>query len=247
MIIYKTSEELKTLQTAGKKLKAILPSVRSFVKPGVTTLEIDNYIEKLIIQAGGYPAFKRVAGYNWSSCLPVNEQLVHTPPSSRKINPLDLITIDLGFEYKGLCVDYAESFIVGKPNKNIKKFLNTGYTALEEGVKVLQQTKDFYQYAKTVYCKITANGYCVIKDLTGHGVGRKLHEDPYIFNFPDESLKQIKVKQGLVVAVEIIYAESTEKYVYESDGWSLKTADNSLGACFEHTLAFVNNNFKVLV
>ncbi|GIW62473.1 MAG: hypothetical protein KatS3mg090_0299 [Patescibacteria group bacterium] len=247
MIIYKTAEELKILEQSGKKLKSILPQIRSFIKPGITTLEIDRFIEKQIIKTQGFPAFKRVSGYNWSSCLPINEQLVHTPPSKRKLRQSDLLTVDLGLEYKGLCVDYAESFVIGSANKKVEKFLAIGKLALEKGIETLKKTNDFYLYAQTVFNEIRSNNYFVIKNLTGHGVGRKLHEDPYIFNFPDESLKHIKVKEGLVVAVEIIYAESTEKYVYEADGWSLKTDDNSLGACFEHTIAFTNNKFKVLV
>ncbi len=247
MIHYKTPAQLKIMQQAGEKLKKILPEIIDSIKVGVSTAEINALAEEKIKKVGGYPAFKRVKGYNWATCIAVNEQLVHTPPSSRVLQASDVVTLDIGLEYKGFCVDYAQTIALPPVDDKISKFLQKGRQTLEEGIKIIQQTKDLYQYAQFVQQSIESAGYSIVRELTGHGIGKTLHEDPFVFNFPDESLKYVKVKSGLSIAVEIIYAMGKGRMVYESDGWSVKTADDSISACFEHTVAIVGDKLKVLV
>lgn len=247
MIHYKTPAQLKIMQKAGEKLKKILPEIIDSIRIGVSTAEINSLAEEKIKKAGGYPAFKRVKGYRWATCIAVNEQLVHTPPSDRVLQSSDVVTLDIGLEYKGFCVDYAHTIALPPVSDKISKFLQKGRQTLEQGIKIIQETKNLYQYAEFVHKSIESAGYSIVRELTGHGIGKRLHEDPFVFNFPDKSLRYINVKSGLCIAVEIIYAMGKGRMVYEDDGWSVKTADNTISACFEHTVAIVGDRLKVLV
>lgn len=239
MIDLKTNEELILMQMGGVKLKGVIEKLRPLIKPGVTTEEIDNEATKLIIQSGAYPSFKTVKGYRWSTCLPINEQAVHTPPSRRKLKMGDLLTIDIGLLYKGFHTDYADTVIVGEGTDSKKKvFLQTGKKTLDKAISKVKIGCRIGEISKTISDEITGAGYFILKELTGHGIGRKLHEDPYVFGYLNEPIEQTPViRPGLAIAIEIIYSMGSERMVHErGDAWSIVTADNSLSACFEHTV-----------
>jgi methionyl aminopeptidase len=249
MIYYKTEEEIKIMSEGGKKLKQILERLIKFVKPGITTLAIENEAQRLIKEEKAEVSFDKVEGYQFATCLPVNEQIVHTPPSKRVLKKGDLLTIDIGLYYQGFHTDCAKTMVVGEEEKGeIKRFLDTGREALKKAIEKIKVGGYLGEVSKAIETIIKKNGYFVIKKLTGHGIGKDLHEDPFVFGFLDRPIeKTLKIKPGLVLAVEVIYSMGTEEMAFEKDNdWSIVTKDGSLSACFEKTVAVTKNGVLIL-
>ena len=237
MINYKTEEEIKIMNTGGKKLRKIINHLINQVKPGMTTAMIEDRAKKLIGKEGVYISFNKVKGYDFATCLPVNEQIVHTRPSNRILKEGDLLTIDIGIFYNGFHTDCAETIVVGQKNdKEIKKFLDTGKEALKLAIEKAKNGAYLGEVSLVIEKTVTKNGYFIIKKLTGHGIGRNLHEDPFVFGFLNQPVKKtLKIKPGLVIAIEVIYSMGTEEMVYEpGDSWSIITKDGSLSVSYTH-------------
>ncbi len=249
MIKYKSAEEIKIMQEGGLRLQKVVRELMPQIKVGMTTLQIDNEAEKLIRKMGGEPSFKRVPNYHWATCLPINDQIVHTPPSNRVIKNGDVLKVDIGMFYKGFHTDYADTFIIGKKDdKEVNKFLETGRITSDKAIKKAVRGNKIGEISQTIKREIEGNEFSIIKELTGHGVGRELHEEPFIPGFLDRPIdKTLKIKPGLVIAIEVIYAKGSGEMVYEKQGdWSIATADGSISACFEHTIAVTDTNTIIL-
>lgn len=249
MINLKSPEEIKIMQLGGQKLRRVVKNLRQKIVPGVTTQAIDQEAERLIKLEGGSPSFKKVPNYYWSTCLCINNEVVHTPPSKRQLRLGDYFTIDIGMYYQGFHTDYADSFIIGeKGEKKRDHFLDVGKKTLSKAIQQVKPGNRIGKISETIAKEIYGQGYFVLKDLTGHGVGRKLHEDPFIFGYLDRPIEKTPViKPGLVIAIEVIYSQGTEKIAYEKGNqWSIVTADGSLSACFEHTVAVLGKNSFIL-
>lgn len=249
MVNLKTDNEIEIMAEGGRRLKMVVKDLLPLIKPGISTKEIDNQAEKLIRAQGGKSSFKTVAGYNFSTCTPINEQIVHTKPSGRILKTGDVLTLDIGMLYKGWHTDHAITKVVGGPSKNpeINKFLKIGEETLYLAIKEAQIGQRLGSISEVIEKKITGNGYFIIKELTGHGIGKKLHEDPFVFGFVNQPInKSPLIKKGLVIAIEIIYAMGTETMVYEDDNWSIITEDRSISACFEHTIAVTDQGPLIL-
>jgi methionyl aminopeptidase len=250
MIHLKSKEEIATMRECGKRLTASIDELLPFIKAGVTTLEIDQEAERLIIKNGAQSSFSRVPGYKWTTCLPINEQAVHTPPSKRVVKDGDVLTVDIGAYYQGYHTDYATTFVVGgNASPKIEHFLKTGRETLEKAIAAAKEGAYLGEISKVMQEGIYGNGYFVLKDLTGHGIGHELHEDPYVPNYLSKPVqKTMKLPSGLVIAVEVIYSMGSENIVYEKEGeWSIRSKDKSICACFEHTIAILDKNTYVLV
>ena len=248
MIKLKTKAEIETIKEGGRRLREVVKEFFPQIKAGMTTKQIDNKAEELIINMGGEPSFKKVKGYQWSTCLSVNEQIVHTPPSNRVLREGDILTVDIGMFYKGLHTDYADTLAVGKVDEKVERFLQTGKKTLELAINKVIKGARLGEISLTIQKEIEAKGYSIVKQLTGHGVGRDLHEDPSIPGFLDRPKeKTLTIKPGLVIAIEVIYALGDGEMIHEAkEPWSIKTADNSLSACFEHTIAITDTNTLIL-
>jgi len=245
----KSPEEIRIMQEGGQRLRKVMQLLKPQIKMGITTREIDIEAERLIKNEGGESSFKKVPNYHWTTCLCINEQVVHTPPSERKIKEGDLLTIDIGMFYQGFHTDYSDSFIVGKNyDPKVKHFLEVGKNALNKAISQAKPGNYLGKISEAISQEVYGNGYFIMKDLTGHGVGRSLHEDPFIPGYLDKPVyKTVKIKPGLVIAIEVIYSQGTEKIAYEKgDDWSIVTADGSLSACFEHTVAITEKNGFIL-
>ncbi len=249
MIKLKKKEEIEIMREGGRRLREIVRLLSTKIKAGVTTNEIDYEAEKLIRKFNGESSFKKVPGYFWSTCLSVNEQIVHTPPSKRILQEGDLLTLDIGLEYRGYNTDYAYTYFVGKsidPEKS--RFLAIGKRALQMAIRQAKAGNRIGNISQAIEKEIYGNGFFVLKELTGHGIGRLLHEEPYVPGFLDRPLNQTPIiKPGLTIAIEVIYSEGAESFVYErGNEWSVVTADGSLAACFEHTVAVTEKETLVL-
>lgn len=249
MVDLKSDKEIAVMAEGGKRLRAVVNDLFPQVKPGITTKELDDKAEELIKKQGGEPSFKTVPGYLFSTCTPINEQIVHTKPSKKVIKEGDLLTLDIGMLYKGWHTDYAITKVVGREKKDekINNFLKIGKNTLYLAIKEAKVGNRLGSISKVIEREITGNGYFIIKELTGHGIGKKLHEDPFIFGFVNRPIdKSPSIKKGLVIAIEIIYAMGTETMIYEKDNWSIATKDKSMSACFEHTIAVTDQGPVIL-
>lgn len=253
MITIKTDKELKDMQEGGNILKSVVKKIIPTVKAGVMTKQIDDLAEKLIRQAGAEPSFMRVKNYKWTTCLPINEQVVHTPPTTRVIQAGDVLTLDIGVYYKGLHTDYATSWIIDgndsvPVNKANENFLRIGKDTLAKAIAVAKKAKYIGEISAVIQKEIYGANYHIMRDLTGHGIGKELHEDPYIPGYIDRSVeKTYKIRPGLAIAIEVIYSMGTEEIAYEKGSdWSIITADGSMSACFEHTIGFFTDKIEVL-
>ncbi|MFH1827269.1 MAG: type I methionyl aminopeptidase, partial [bacterium] len=219
---------------AGKRLREVIRELRKIIEPGITTKFIDQKAEEFIIKQGGEPSFNKVDDYSWSTCVPVNEQIVHTPPSDRVLLNGDLLTVDIGLYKQGFHIDFATSFIVGSnKDKNTLNFLKVGRDTLYQAIKVAIIGNHIGDISKVIQTNIEGNKFNVSETLVGHGIGHDLHEDPLVPGILTTKIERTpKIEKGLVIAIEVICMMGKRKIVTEKDDtWSIKTADNSLSAC----------------
>lgn len=245
----KTEQELNIMMESGKRLRRVVLELLPHIQPGISTREIDEKADYLIQSEGGESSFKKVRNYRWSTCLPINEQIVHTPPSKRIVHNGDVITLDIGFYYKGYHTDYATTWIVGeKKDKDIQKFLDVGKKTLEKAIGKVRSGGYIGQISQTIESEIEKANFFVIPELTGHGIGRKLHEDPLIPGILDRPLeKTYKMRSGLAIAIEVIYSMGTNRILFEKGSdWSITTSDGSLSSCFEHTVVIKGDKTLIL-
>ncbi len=249
MIDYKSEDEIESMRQGGAILRNVVDKLLPQVKEGMTTEEVDRIATELIKNQGGDISFNKVKGYRWSTCLCVNEQVVHTPPSKRTLKKGDVFTIDIGVYYKNLHTDFATTFVVGgETDPETNRFLKIGKETLEKAIGKAKVGARIGEISKVIQDQIYGAGYFILKELTGHGVGRELHEDPFVPGYLDRKIeKTLEIKPGLVIAIEVIYSKGTEEIAYESgDDWSIISSDRSLTACFEHTIAISKKGTIVL-
>ncbi|MEI7652708.1 MAG: type I methionyl aminopeptidase [bacterium] len=244
----KKPAEIDIMRECGKRLRAVTDQLIPSITSGQTALSIDAHATTLLREAGIEGSFKTVDGYRWNTCIAINEQAVHTIPSSRILKPGDVVTVDIGGLYQGYHTDWATTIIVdhvADPRK--EAFLAAGKKALEETIAILRVGAPLSIVGQTMERCIHGAGYQVLRDLTGHGIGKNLHEDPYIPNFVSHKKgKEYLIEPDFVAAIEIIYSESTTDIIQKNpDKWSLDTADGSLAACFEHTVHITPNGVDI--
>ena len=249
MITYKTDAEIETMRVGGEKLKRVMEQLVPQIRAGLTTNDINTLAEKYIKEQGADISFNKVKGYKWAVCVPINEQVVHTPPTKRILKNGDVLTVDIGAYYRGFHTDHAITLVVGgKSTPEIDVFLQVGKEALQLAIEQAQVGKRIGHISQAIEKKVVGAGYTIMKQLTGHGVGKELHEDPFIPGFASKPIeKTMKLRPGMVLALEVIYSMGSADIAYEEDQeWSIITADKSMSACFEHTVAITDKNTLVL-
>lgn len=249
MITYKTASEIEIMRVCGEKLKAVMNQLVPHIQPGITTKELNQFAENYIREQGADISFSKVEGYKWAVCVPINEQVVHTPPTKRVLKDGDVLTVDIGAYFKGFHTDHAITVVVGKKSTpEIDRFLQVGREALDLAIAQAKIGNRIGHISQAIEEKVVGAGYTIMKQLTGHGVGMELHEDPFIPGFLSKPVeKTMKLKAGLVLALEVIYSMGSGDISYEEgQDWSIITADKSMSACFEHTVAITDKNTLVL-
>lgn len=256
MVDIKTKEEIETMKTGGKILADVLWEVLDFIKPGVTEKETDALADRLISERGGEAAFKKVKGYSHATCISTNNVVVHGIPSDYKFKEGDVVGIDCGVFYKGFNTDMSETVRVSTNNKQrlttkkdeIDKFLETGKRALDEAIKMAVLGNRIGHVSKTIQEIVEGGGYSVVRSLIGHGVGRKLHEEPEVPGYLTKKIdKTPKLLEGMTIAVEVIYNMGGFEVSYlNNDGWTIGTTDHSLSGVFERTIAIRSGSPLIL-
>ncbi|OGI91486.1 type I methionyl aminopeptidase [Candidatus Nomurabacteria bacterium RIFCSPLOWO2_01_FULL_46_18] len=242
MMIIKTEEEIKILREGGKRLAQILNKVKDKVRPGVSTKELDIYAEKLIREGGDSPAFLnyRPEGakypYPASLCVSVNDEVVHgIPNTDRILKEGDIVGIDCGLKHKNLFTDMAITVSVGEIDAEAKKLLKITREALEKGVSAARAGNRVGDVSHAIESFVRPYKYGIVEVLSGHGVGRSIHEDPYVPNFGKPGTGP-KIVLGMVIAIEPMLNQGTKNVILQGDGYTFRTADNKKSAHFEHTV-----------
>ena len=253
MINIKNEEDIKIMTVSGHILAETLFEVLKHVKPGVSEIELDKLADKLIVEKGGEPGFKKVEGYHHATCISTNDVVVHGIPSNYRLKERDVIGIDCGVYYKGFHTDMSETIRVRSQefkiqNDEVDKFLQTGKKALEEGIKAAKLGDHVGDISKTIQDIVENGGYSIVRSLVGHGVGRNLHEEPEVPGYLSGNINKTPVlKEGMTIAVEVIYNMGKNEVVLaNNDGWTIKTKDGSFSGVFERTIAITGNGTIIL-
>jgi len=249
-ITIKTPEEIEILRESGRRLAESLHMTAKLVRPGITTAELDAYFEKTVRDRGDVPAFKnyKPAGartpYPASVCISVNEEVVHGIPGGRVLVEGDIVTLDGGVTHKGLITDSAITLPVGKISAEDKKLLEATEQAMYKGIEAARGTATVQMIGRAIE-KFVAGRYGIVEDLAGHGVGYKVHEDPYVPNF-DMGGKAIPLRPGMVIAIEPMLCHGTHEVKLLKDGYTFVTKDGKRSAHFEHTLVITKDGPEIL-
>lgn len=249
MIPIKTVKEIELMKEGGRRLAWALNQVLKAIKPGVSLKELDQLAESLIEKKGGKPSFKMVKGYNWATCININQGVVHGVPGNYRIQAGDLVSVDMGMFYKGLHTDMARSIRAGERESGRagNKFLSAGQKALKKAIEAVKPGNRVGHISLAIQEVIKRKGYEPIKALTGHGVGEKLHEEPQIPCFLRERVIDTpRLKSGMTLAIEVIYAQGKPEVILARDGWTVRTADGKLAGLFEDTVVVTSKGREIL-
>jgi methionyl aminopeptidase len=245
MIALKTPADIAIMQANGAIVVECFRLAGDLIRPGRTRRELDLAIEQLILERGGRPAFKGFHGYPASTCISVNEEVVHGIPDDRPFQEGDIVGLDIGVEKQGLYVDSARTFPVGKISAEAETLLAVTWEALERGIEQAWPGKRLTDISHAVEKRARAGGFTVVRSLVGHGIGRQMHEDPQVPNFGPPNQGPI-LEVGLVLAIEPMVNVGGADVFTLDDGWTIVTSDRSLSAHFEDTVAITAEGPKIL-
>jgi methionyl aminopeptidase len=252
MIIIKTPQEIEILREGGRRLATVLYKVKEIVKPGISTKDLDNYAFKLIKEMGDEPAFLNYkpegASYPYpaSLCVSLNNEVVHGIPSNKKIlKEGDIVSLDLGLKHKGLFTDMAITVPVGEISNSSAKLLKITEQALHVGVNSAQGGNKTGDIGNAIESFVRQHKYGIVEILAGHGVGRAIHEDPYVPNF-GKANTGVKLVPGMVIAIEPMLNNGTKNVVLDDDDWTFRTADGKKSAHFELTILITEGEPEIL-
>ncbi len=245
MVGIKTEEEIELMSYAGKVCYELLELMETEIKPGITTQKLNIIADKFIRSKKCTPSFKNYEGYPKSICTSINEEVVHSIPSSRKLKYGDIITIDVGACYKGYHADTARTYRVGKVSKEVNDLLIHTEEALYKGLSVIKPGIKLNEVCSSIESVAKKYNYGVIRELTGHGIGTEVHEDPYIPNYSNTESELI-LKEGMTLAIEPMFSLRSKEVWLLEDDWTIVTRDGSPSAHYEHTIAVTKDGYKIL-
>jgi methionyl aminopeptidase len=241
----KTRDEIQAMREGGKMLAEVLQFVKSKTKVGMTTKDLANLAAKKLEELGGKPAFLGYRGYPDVMCIAVNEEVQHTIPSDRVINEGDIVNCDFGVLWKGLITDAAITYPVGEVSESAQNLLAGVEATLNAAIKVVKHGVRIRDVSKAIEKSLKAYGLSGVRELCGHGVGDKLHEDPDIPSYGADATG-FRLKAGMTIAIEPIATNGAAGVKFMPDGWNILTEDGSWAAQFEHTLVVTYDGCEVL-
>lgn len=246
MVILKSLQEIERIHKAGLVVADVLREIRQLVKPGVSTLALDEFAEQFIRAAGAKPAFKGYRGYPRTICASVNDQVIHGIPSKQVVLKTgDLVSIDVGAVVDGFYGDAAVTVPVETVTAEAERLVRITEEALARGIAEARPGNRLFDISAAVQRHVEANGFSVVREFVGHGIGRSLHEDPQVPNF-GEAGRGPRIQSGMVLAIEPMVNAGGSKTIVQDDQWTAVTADGSLSAHFEHTVAVLDDGPRIL-
>jgi len=247
MIVCKSAAELEKMRAAGRVVARVLDAVSARVAPGVTTLELEAVAEKEIAAAGAQPAFKGYHGYPCVLCTSVNDEVVHGIPSERKLQAGDVVSIDVGVKLDGFFADAATTVALEPVRPEVQKLLQVTREALEKAIAAMRPGANLADVSEAVQRHVEANGFGVVREFVGHGIGTALHEEPQVPNYVTPAKgRGPRLEPGMVLALEPMVTAGSPEVRIRPDRWTAVTADGSTAAHFEHCVAVTKNGPRIL-
>ena len=245
MVILKRPDEIEKMRASNRIVAEILAALQEKTKPGITTIELDRYSEEMAKKKGAKPAFKGYRGYPFALCASVNAEVVHGMPSNRILKSGDIISLDFGVYYKGYYGDAAITVSIGDISEEAMKLLKITEQSLYDGIRQAKVGNRLGDISSVVQNCVEAAGFSVVRDFGGHGIGKRLHEEPHVPNYGIGG-RGIELKSGMVLAIEPMVNTGTYKVNILDNGWTVVTEDGKLSAHFEHTVAITEQGPVIL-
>lgn len=245
MIILKTPEEIELMRAAGKILAACHREIATMIRPGVSTWDIDQFVEQFLAKHGATPEQKGFHGYPYATCGSVNDVICHGFPKKEPLRDGDIVTIDMVVRKDGWLADSAWSYEVGNVSPEAKKLLEVTEKSLYLGIEQAVVGNRIGDISHAIQTYAQAQGYSVVRDFTGHGIGQEMHEEPYVPHFGPAGRGQ-RLKEGMVITIEPMLNIGTYHVSIDEDGWTARTRDGKLSAQYEHTIAITADGPVIL-
>jgi methionyl aminopeptidase len=245
MIELKTDREIEIIKRNGKILARALKLVEERIRPGTKTKELNRLAEDFITQQGAYPAFKGYRGFPSSICVSIDEEVVHGIPGERALEQGQIVSVDIGVLKDGYYADAARTYSVGEIPERSRKLVDVTREALECALDSVKEGGHLSDLSHAIQSFVERNGFSVVRDLVGHGIGKKMHEEPQIPNFGEPG-QGVMLKKGMVFAIEPMVNAGSWEIETRDDHWTIVTRDGSLSAHFEHTVAVTENGAEIL-
>ena len=243
----KSAREIKLMKKSSRIVATVLREISELIKPGMSTKDLDDFSEKRIREMGAVPSFKGYHGFPSSICSSINNEVVHGIPHKNKIiQKGDLVKVDTGAYLDGYHGDSCISLCVGSVNKEVQKLSDVAQDALMAGLSKIKAGNTLLDIAGAIEDVVLSNGYSVVEDYTGHGVGRNLHEEPSVFNFRTNQLPNVTLREGMTLAVEPIVNQGSKYCKTLDDRWTVITKDGKLSAQWEHTIVVLKDGIEIL-
>ncbi|MES1023006.1 type I methionyl aminopeptidase [Gloeocapsa sp. BRSZ] len=243
----KSAREIEIMRQSAKIVATVLKEISEMVQPGMTTADLDAYAEKRIREMDATPSFKGYHGFPGSICASINNEVVHGIPNPKKvIRNGDVLKVDTGAYHQGFHGDSCITIAVGDVSSEAAKLIRVAEEALYKGIAQVKAGNYLMDIAGAIQDHVEANGFVIVEDFTGHGVGRNLHEEPSVFNFRTREMPNVKLRAGMTLAIEPILNAGSKLTRTLSDRWTAVTVDNSLSAQFEHTVLVTDSGYEIL-
>jgi len=245
MVVLKSKAEIDKMRVACGIVREVLEKLESFIKPGMTTLDVDKFAESIINSRDAVPSFKGYRGFPASTCTSVNEVVVHGIPGDRKLNNGDIVSVDVGAYIGGFHGDAARTFAVGDISEESERLIRVTRESFFAGIEKAVVGGRITDISHEIQKHVETNGYGVVRDFFGHGIGRELHEEPSIPHF-GKANRGLRLRAGMVIAVEPMVTQGDYGVVTLEDGWTASTIDGKLAAHYENTVAITTNGPEIL-
>jgi methionyl aminopeptidase len=243
----KSPREIEIMRQSAKIVATVLKEVSNTIEAGMTTLDVDAYAEKRIREMGATPSFKGYQGFPASICASINNEVVHGIPNrKKKIKNGDVVKIDTGAFFEGFHGDSCITLAIGNVSEDAAKLIRVAEEALYAGIHQVKEGAYLMDLAGAIQDCVESNGFSIVEDFTGHGVGRNLHEEPSVFNFRTREMPNVKLREGMTIAIEPIVNQGSRFTKMLDDKWTAVTVDKSLSAQFEHTVLVTKDGYEIL-
>ncbi len=245
MIIIKTQEEIMKMKKAGEILADVHRKLSTMIKPGISTLELDRFVEEYLLSIGAFPEQKGYKGFPYSICASINDEICHGFPRKEPLKEGDIVTIDMVVNYDGYLADSAWSYAVGEISENARNLLEVTKKALYIGIEQAVIGNRLGDIGYAIQTFVESNGYSVVRDFVGHGIGKQMHEDPQVPHYGKPN-RGIRLTEGMVITIEPMVNEGVYSIKIDDNEWTARTLDGKLSAQYEHTIAIMKDGPMIL-
>lgn len=245
MIILKSKREIEMMHEAGKILAACHREIAGMIKPGMSTLEIDAFVERYLAKHQATPEQKGYQGYQYATCASVNDEICHGFPTARPLQDGDIVSVDFVVNLNGYLADSAWTHPVGTISGAAKRLLNVAKEAMFKGIEKAVAGNHLGDIGHTIQTYVEGEGFSVVRDFTGHGIGRTMHEEPTVLHYGQPG-RGLKLREGMVITVEPMINAGSYHCKMDKNGWTARTVDGKLSAQYEHTVAITSNGPLIL-